>query len=228
MWSGVRHSRELGATRCSWNTSQPGEVPNKLWRLVHATFRIHWQHRHLLTDLAPGENHHFVPNGRSIYGMNSRLCSHATELPSPAGAGTAQPPEEQRGPDVLQMHAHPQQHQVQTWKRSVPSSDTAQDDSGIFLWLTATWQQAVKHWRQMKALTKRRTTPVQHADKFQGYYPFISTTVRGQQLIWQSVPMRVSRDTWKSFILHSDELVLLECWMLASSQWALYHLNKPK
>lgn len=33
-----------------------------------------------------------------------------------------------------------------------------------------------------RVLTEWRTTPAQHADKFQGYYPFISTTVRGQQL----------------------------------------------
>lgn len=113
------------------------------------------------------------------------------------------------------------------WSCSVPHRDTAPGHRDP-PWLTAVWQLAVKHWRQMKALTKRRTTPVLHTDKFQGYYPFISTTVHGQQLIWQSMPMRVSRDTWRSFIPHSDEPVLLDCWLLSSSQWALHHLNKPK
>lgn len=104
-----------------------------------------------------------------------------------------------------------------TWKSSAPSSKAAQVYSRISPWLTAGWQHAVKHGGQMEALTKWRTTPVHHADKFQGYYPFISTTVYGQQLTWQSMPMRVSRDTWKSFILHSNELMLPGCRLLAAS-----------
>lgn len=184
----------------------PQTLPSKLRCLGYSKFQLHWQFRYLLTILKLGGFGTFLqaPNGRSVEGLNSELGSCSWPAASCRSEGLPH-----------------------CWSCSVPHCDTAPGlrDPPC---LTAVWQHAVKQWRQMEVLTKHRTTPVLHTDKFQGYYPFISTTVRGQQLIWQSMPMRVSRDTWRSFIPHSDEPVLLDCWLLSSSQWVLHHLNKPK
>lgn len=198
MKSGLRHFRYLQTVHATSIYLQCWELLNKLQCLLHSKFWICQQCRYLLTNLKLGENHHFVPNLRSVYGMNSKLLLPCCrDVPLPAGTGPANTTWH-AARFLCKKHLHKSSNitwKPGTWKCSAPFSNAAEDCSRIFPWLTAVWQHVVKHSGQMKALTTWRTTPAHHADKFQGYCPFISTTVYGQQLTWQSMPMRVSRDT---------------------------------